>query len=67
MLDDDDVEFVALAWSGGGWVIGVLGIIVLVIMMVIVSGNKDDCAKLSCPHGSPKLMEHECLCVDKAQ
>jgi hypothetical protein len=68
MMDDDDVEWVAILWPTGGWLISIIGLIVLVVMLVVVSGNKDDCARLQCSSGkTPKLMQHECLCVELAK
>lgn len=67
MLDDNDLEFTALAWPNGGWILGILGVAVVVIMAIIVSGNHEECAKKHCDKGTPVLMENECLCVEKAQ
>ncbi len=66
MLDDDDLDFAILAWPSGGWILGILGVIVIVVMAIIVSGNKDECAKRHCERGTPILAHHECLCVEKA-
>lgn len=68
MVDDDDVS----AWV---WFVNpttpvglVLWLIVLVGLMVVVSGNKEDCAQKVCHAGAtPKLMENECLCVERAK
>jgi hypothetical protein len=67
MLDDDDLEFTALAWPAGGLVITLLGLILLVLVWVAVSKNKDECAQQHCRTGSPVLMHHECLCVERPE
>lgn len=68
MLDDDDLEFTALIWPGGGWGMTIIGIIVIVVMAIIVSGNKEECAAKHCDNGGTSmLMNHECLCVEKAK
>lgn len=65
MLDDDDLEFTILAWPVGGWIITILGLVVVVWMAIKVSQNREDCSKLHCKTGSAVLMHHECLCVEK--
>lgn len=66
MLDDSDLDFVILGWPSGGWIITVLGLIIFVVVLFIVSGNKDECAKKHCANGATsQLLNHECLCVEK--
>lgn len=68
MLDDSDLDFEILAWPNGGWIITVLGFIVFIVMLVIVSDNKEECAKKHCDNGGTSvLLNHECLCVEKAR
>ena len=67
MIDDDDVEFTALAWPEGGLFVILLGFAVLILMCVVVSQNKDECAQRRCRTGSAVLLNHECLCVEKPE
>lgn len=67
MLDDSDIDFTILAWPTGGWIIGLLGFIVVVVMVLIVTGNEKECATKHCERGTAVLMHHECLCVEKPE
>jgi hypothetical protein len=70
MLDDDDVsDAVIVGLSGNPGCLGIILVAVIVlVMMWIVGGNKEECAELHCSGGkTPKLMAHECLCVERAQ
>lgn len=67
MLDNDDLDFAILAWPSEGWVIGILGVIVILILAAVVASNEDTCAKKHCERGNPVLMKHGCLCVEKAE
>lgn len=67
MMDDSDSDtfWIAAMFTKGpiGWIFLALFIVVL----FVVASNKEDCAKKSCPNGmTPKLMSHECLCVQRA-
>lgn len=70
MLDDSDIDS---AWwvfilSGGGWAWTIFVLIVVAVLYGVVGSNKDDCSRLHCSPGkSPRLMAHECLCVERAQ
>lgn len=62
MVDYDDVSFVAIAGPGG-----LIGLVILLIVLGLAVCNDSECSKMSCPSGgTPKLMHHECLCVEKA-
>lgn len=65
MLDDDDIDFAILAWPDGGWILFVIGVIAIIVMAVIVDGNKKECAAKHCEHGVGMLANHECVCVEK--
>jgi hypothetical protein len=69
MLDDDDLDFAILASpSGGGWVVFLISLAIVIVVAVIVHGNKDDCAAMHCDGGQkPKLLKGECLCVTEAR
>lgn len=68
MLDDDDVEFTALAFPVTGPISFVLFLITIIIMLVVVSHNKDECAAMHCDNGGQaQLLNHQCLCVEKAK
>jgi hypothetical protein len=66
MIDDDDVDFAVLAWPSGGWVLAIIGAIVIIALLVVVERNKEECAAKHCDRGNPMLIKHECLCVEKA-
>lgn len=67
MLDDSDSNNLFLgSLFTNGWlslILFVLGI----ICTVIVCDNKKDCAEKTCTIGKPQLMNHQCLCVEKAK
>ncbi len=67
MLDDEDLDFTILVTPTGGWIITILGIIAVIIVAIIVSDNKEECAKRHCEHGSPILAHHECMCVERPE
>lgn len=67
MLDDEDIDFMILAWPSGGWIVALVGLVAIVIMCAVVSGNKKECAESHCSHGSGMLVEHECVCVEKPE
>lgn len=69
MLDDSDLDDVLWFWPDGiGWIGAVIGIIIAIIIAVVVAGNHEECAKKFCPNGQPaRLLDHQCLCVEKAQ
>lgn len=64
MIDDDDATWVAIIWPAGGLVCLVLGLVVVIAMALIAHDNRKQCEARSCAHGAPKLIDHECLCVD---
>lgn len=70
MLDDSDVDLVALVSADGDYRSGlgaIVGLILLVLAVVfMVHYNKKECAQMHCEHGKPILADHECLCVEKA-
>lgn len=62
MIDYDDATFPA--WGVGG----VVGLVLTIILLVIAMSNDADCAKKTCPNGGqPRLMDHDCLCAEKAK
>lgn len=64
MLDDDDMEIVALG-SNPSSCLGILALLVaLAIMGYFVSQNKAECAEKHCEHGSSQLMDHRCVCLE---
>lgn len=68
MIDDSDVhdfEIMALFTDGpAGWIL----LAIAVVLLIIVAGNEEDCAKKTCPSQmTPKLMEHSCMCVTEAK
>ena len=69
-IDDSDVSLAI--WTSGGGGGGCFGIILSVAFILVIAyfaqQNNDDCAKRSCPEGqSPKIISHDCICVNKAK
>ena len=68
MIDDDDVTWVTMFMPTGGGPFGLLlAVAVIVFVWWRACSNDDECAKRHCDRGSPALMHHECLCVEKAR
>lgn len=73
MMDDDDLTTVIItAPIGGsgpaGGIVSLISLAVILIVACVVAGNKDECSKRHCPdQQTPKLMNHECLCVTAAK
>lgn len=66
--DADDWILVSLLSAPATWV----GLLVVILIGVAVyscaHANERECAKLHCASGQqPKLLQHECLCVERAQ
>lgn len=67
MTDDDDVLLaVVLFPEGSRWWISLIAITILIVLVLVVSDNRAECTKMHCESGAPVLMNHECLCVEKA-
>lgn len=69
MLDDSDIDDVVelgvlMPNSAPGCL---LWIALLIVVAVLVARNREECAALHCPEGEPTLLNHECLCVQKAR
>lgn len=68
MIDFDDAGDMGTA---GVLVGGVGGIILLLIALFMWLGARDNaaaCAQKTCPGGqSPRLMDHDCLCAERAR
>jgi len=62
MIDDDDVTLWVLGGPGG-----IFGLLIFIFMMYAACENTKECSQKKCDHGSPVLMKHECLCVEKAK
>lgn len=62
MIDYEDADFPL--WGVGG----VAGLILAIILWAIAASNDADCSKKTCPNGmQPRLMSHDCLCVERAR
>lgn len=70
-IDDSDVSLAL--WSGGGGGGGgcfgvILSVIFVLVLVYFAHQNEEDCSKRSCPEGqSPKIVSHDCICVNKAK
>lgn len=60
MIDEDD----AMNWALFGPV-GIFGLFILIFLMYSACENKEECSKMKCEHGTPTLISHQCLCVEK--
>lgn len=67
MIDDDDVTFFALSASPVGPIGFVVCIAIMIVLGCIAASNADDCAQMKCATGEPKVIKHECLCVERAK
>ncbi len=64
MIDQDDSDFLFLAGIGTpGW-LGIALLVAAIVFAVIASNNADGCEDRACEHGSAKLLEGECVCVE---
>ena len=67
MIDDEDVEIAVVGLDGGGTVVGTVVVLLVVAFLAWrASVNDEDCSKHRCAHGAPKLMQGECICIEKA-
>lgn len=69
MIDEDDVTWIAVLFSGGGGIIGaIIFVIAVAVTAWIASDNEIDCQKKTCPSGqTPQLTHHDCFCLEKAK
>lgn len=65
MIDDSDGNFVLLAGSSGTGLAGlVVTLVIAAIVYAIAASNREDCGKRHCAAGlTPKVVDHECVCV----
>lgn len=62
MIDYHDAEFPL--WGVGGG----LGLVLAIVMLIIASMNDSECQQKRCPNGQqPRLLDHDCLCVERAK
>lgn len=68
MIDSDDADtFLLLSMFGpGGW-IGFIIAVIGIVVAVKACANESECSERHCDHGKPKLIKHECLCVEGAK
>lgn len=60
MIDDSDGDFALLAIGGP------IGLILAIVLYLVAMDNRKECAAMTCPNGQPaRLLDHDCLCVDK--
>lgn len=67
MIDGDDADFALLASMSSGGIIGVIMLVLAIVFYVMAAQNETDCESRKCQTGSGKLVDGECLCVEKAR
>ncbi len=67
MIDDDDVDFAILASNPTTGIGVIITIVLIVVLAVVASHNKEECSTRHCDHGHPALIKGQCLCVEAAQ
>lgn len=69
MIDDDDVDSVWLAaMVSNNPTLSLIFLIILITVAIIAYQNNKECSTKKCDAGyTAKLMEHDCLCVKKAE
>jgi hypothetical protein len=68
MIDHDDGDdfWLASLFTPGG--LGIILLIIAIVFWIIAASNDADCSKKQCPAPmTPKLMDHQCLCVTEAR
>lgn len=69
MIDDSDADdFWLIALITDNPIIIVLALVAGIVFGIIAVSNSQKCSTRHCPDGqTPKLMNHECLCVTRAR
>jgi len=68
MIDFDDAGDFGFAGALIGGVGGAILLILALVFFLAAAGNEADCKKKSCPGGqTPRLMDHDCLCAERAK
>lgn len=63
MIDEDDAT-VAMVLAPLG---GVVGFLVVLGILIAWLANERECSDMHCKTGVPRLIEHECICVEQAK
>lgn len=64
--DEDTVWFVAMFEDNP--IISLILFVILIIVIIVATANESDCSKKTCPDGmNPRLMDHDCLCMMRAE
>lgn len=67
MIDDSDSEdFMLLSFLVDG-PIGWVALVLALCVAAIALSNRRDCSKRTCAHGEPAVVQHECVCLEKAR
>ncbi len=65
MIDNSDGDFVLLSGDSSTGCAGIIVTLVLAgIIYAIAASNSQECSERKCDHGVPKLIAHDCLCVE---
>jgi len=64
MWDDDDLDFVILAWpTGGGWISFVCGVLVLVGIRWLINRDANTCEDVLCADDAGEVLDVRCICT----
>ena len=67
MIDKDDAELFLLT-SNPTSCLGVAVVLVITgILYYVATQNERECEAKPCPHGIARVIDHECLCVDRPE
>ncbi len=65
-VDSSDVNFVLLAFNPTTPLGVGLWLIAIGIVLMFAASNASDCSKRHCETGVPRVIDHNCICVEKA-
>ncbi len=49
----------------GGWILGILGVVGFIVLLFVLRQNTAECVAKHCERGVPRIVEYQCLCVEK--
>lgn len=68
MMDDDDAALITIFATDSiiGPISGCLMLMLCAFVWWSACNDKTECQAMHCAHGSPKIVAHECACVEAA-